>query len=81
MIQGNWVGDVADEVNEFGRDVRDLFVQGSGYPSLSVYVSYGHGDETLEARYGAGKIDRLRALKQEWDPHNVFAFNHGIRPS
>ena len=35
--------------------------------------------ETL-AIYGQAKVNRLAALKQEWDPDNAFRLNHNIAP-
>jgi hypothetical protein len=37
------------------------------------------GPEVTQAAYGA-KLDRLRALKRDWDPTNVFRLNHNIMP-
>lgn len=31
--------------------------------------------------YSARKLPRLRALKKEWDPENVFRFHHPISMS
>ncbi|PHH68711.1 hypothetical protein CDD82_335 [Ophiocordyceps australis] len=61
-----------------GNHLRQTFAQSSGYPHLSVYVSYAHGDEPLESIYGAEQLPRLAALKKEWDPSNVFAYNNPL---
>jgi FAD/FMN-containing dehydrogenase len=39
----------------------------------------GAGD--LKAAFGDEKLRRLVALKDEWDPENLFRSNHNIRPS
>lgn len=48
----------------------------------AVYVNYlgDEGDEGVRAAYG-GKYARLVALKNKYDPHNVFRMNQNIRPS
>jgi hypothetical protein len=48
----------------------------SGYDIQSTYVNYAHGDEPLEAMYGyePWRLERLRSLKQRYDPHGFF--NH-----
>lgn len=68
----------AEAIKDFGRQVRHLVSGTSGYDDMAVYVNYCHGDETLEQRYGADKLPRLRQLKQRWDPANVFRFHSGI---
>ncbi|KAK9794409.1 putative FAD-binding PCMH-type domain-containing protein [Seiridium cardinale] len=65
-------------IDSFGREVRDDFAATSGYPSLAVYINIAHGDESLEAIYGASKLPRLAALKRTWDPQNAFAFEKAL---
>ncbi|KAI1083648.1 Glucooligosaccharide oxidase [Whalleya microplaca] len=62
---------------EAAEAVRSDFVKTSGYDGLAVYVSYGHGDETLEQLFGSN-LPRLTQLKNEWDPDNVFRFYHAL---
>ena len=38
------------------------------------------GPEVTRASYGDVKLERLRALKREWDPENVFRLNHNVAP-
>ncbi|KAI1174461.1 FAD-binding domain-containing protein [Nemania sp. FL0916] len=68
---------VEQAANELGRSLRDEFASTSGFPDLSVYVSYAYGDEKLEQIYG-DNLRRLVALKKKWDPENVFRFNNGL---
>ena len=53
-------------------------------PSLTggTYVNFlsNEGDERVRAAYG-DKYDRLVALKDEYDPTNLFRLNQNIRPS
>jgi FAD/FMN-containing dehydrogenase len=37
--------------------------------------------EVTRSSYGDAKIERLRALKQAWDPTNVFHLNHNLEPT
>ncbi|QSZ36199.1 hypothetical protein DSL72_007325 [Monilinia vaccinii-corymbosi] len=69
---------VAGPSNALGLELRRDFAATSGYPDLSVYVNYAHGDETIEQIYGARKLPRLARLKKTWDPDNVFAFNNPL---
>jgi FAD/FMN-containing dehydrogenase len=49
----------------------------------SVYVNFlgEEGDERIRAAYGAAKYDRLKALKRNYDPDNVFRLNQNISPT
>jgi FAD/FMN-containing dehydrogenase len=49
---------------------------GGGYLN---YASEASADG-LETEFGAQRFDRLRAVKRQYDPSNVFRFNHNISP-
>ena len=49
---------------------------GGGYLNYAIDVS-----EDLESEFGADQLARLRAVKREYDPANVFRFNHNIVPA
>jgi hypothetical protein len=38
------------------------------------------GQEGVRRAYGAGQMARLTALKEHYDPHNIFHLNHNIPP-
>lgn len=51
-----------------------------------VYVNYlsqeaDEGDERLQAAYGPKKYQRLVALKNTYDPTNLFRLNQNIKPT
>jgi FAD/FMN-containing dehydrogenase len=51
--------------------------------SSGVYVNAltDEGPAGIQRAYGAGKLARLAALKDRYDPGNIFHLNHNIRPS
>jgi FAD/FMN-containing dehydrogenase len=52
------------------------------FVSGGVYLNFvGHeGDERIRAAYGDANLARLQAVKERYDPENVFRLNHNIRP-
>ncbi|KAK8216671.1 FAD-dependent oxidase [Phyllosticta capitalensis] len=79
MLQMTWSNaSAAESANAVAEELRSELVKSSGYPYHSVYVSYAHGDEPLESKFGASKLPRLAAMKKEWDPDNVFAYGAAL---
>lgn len=57
--------------------VRDM----EPFKTGGVYLNFTpDGDERLVDGFGAAKYERLVALKEKYDPSNIFRFNHNIRP-
>ncbi|KFA47134.1 hypothetical protein S40293_10205 [Stachybotrys chartarum IBT 40293] len=61
--------------------IRTEFVESSGYESLAVHVNLARAADSLESIYGADKLPTLAALKNTWDPDNVFRWHHGLPTS
>ncbi|KAL0265415.1 hypothetical protein SLS55_001382 [Diplodia seriata] len=79
MYGATWTDEsAADAANQKAQELRAGLAATSGYDDLVVYVSYAHGDETPEQIFGADKLPRLAALKEEWDPRNVFGFGNAV---
>jgi FAD/FMN-containing dehydrogenase len=60
---------------------RDFFAALEPHQT-SVYVNFlwEEGEERVREAYGAEKYDRLKALKREYDPDNLFRLNQNVRP-
>jgi FAD/FMN-containing dehydrogenase len=62
--------------------LRELVRDMKPFKTGGVYLNFSpDGDEHLLDGYGPRKIARLVALKDRYDPENLFRFNHNIRPS
>lgn len=61
-----------NKVDTFVKGLRSNLTNGCGNPDGSVYVNYARGGESKQAMYGAGKLPRLLALKNKYDPLNLF---------
>ncbi|KAI1128159.1 putative FAD-dependent oxygenase [Nemania abortiva] len=65
-----------DEAALIGSQLRDILHLSSGNKDLHVYVNYAYGNEEPENWYGyeQWRQQRLRDLKQKYDPHGRFSF-------
>ena len=46
-----------------------------------VYLNFTREEDRVRDAYGAEKYERLVALKDKYDPGNLFRLNQNIRPS
>jgi FAD/FMN-containing dehydrogenase len=78
-VHGRW-NDAADD-NRVVIWAREFFGAVAAYAAGSVYINFLTQDEGSRIReaYG-GNYDRLVQIKQQYDPDNLFRFNHNIRP-
>ena len=63
--------------------VRQSWANLQEFMTGGVYVNFMSNDEQerIEAAYGSAKYRRLVALKDKYDPHNLFRLNQNIRLS
>lgn len=84
-IYGVW--DEASDDEEEIAWVRGLYAAMEPHAAQGMYVNFQGaeaGSDPLErarSAYGAGKLDRLRAVKDRYDPDNLFRLNHNILPT
>src|ERR687889_554182 len=81
IIVGMWAEPAEDERNLSW--VRRLWEASRPFSSGGVYVNYQMGDEEYRVRaaYGPEKYERLVALKNKYDPTNLFRLNQNIAPT
>jgi hypothetical protein len=60
---------------EINSKIRDVLLKGTG-KRLKAYVNYARGDENEQAVYGyeRWRLEKLRRLKNEYDPYRRFSF-------
>ncbi|KKK15845.1 hypothetical protein AOCH_004102 [Aspergillus ochraceoroseus] len=61
---------------EFGDNLRQILLEGTDSDELHAYVNYASGDEGPESWYGyePWRINRLQALKAQYDPEEKFGY-------
>ena len=75
-----WTDPALDEANlAWVRDAMAI-VEPDLLPGRYINELSDAGPEVTRASYGDVKLERLRALKREWDPTNVFRLNHNVEP-
>lgn len=65
-------------VDAFCSSAIAQFQKTSGYPYLSTYENYAHGDEGPQSWYSATKLPRLAGLKRQYDPHRLFGYDKAV---
>jgi FAD/FMN-containing dehydrogenase len=83
-VVGSWTSPTDDEPNI--QWVRELWKAMQPFSSGGVYVNYlgqeaDEGPERVKAAYGSTKYERLVALKNTYDPTNMFRLNQNIKPT
>jgi FAD/FMN-containing dehydrogenase len=73
------------EPDEDGRQIETARAYSSALEPWKIgggYLNYATeaSADGLETEFGAERFERLRAVKREYDPSNVFRFNHNIAP-
>ncbi|EJT81181.1 hypothetical protein GGTG_01165 [Gaeumannomyces tritici R3-111a-1] len=65
---------------ELVREAREVWNAGAPGLKPASYVNYANGDEPLEPMYGyePWRLQRLRALKRQYDPHGRFSYYNPI---
>ncbi|SLM38140.1 FAD-binding, type 2 [Lasallia pustulata] len=65
---------ITNVVNKWCESARDSLQATAGYDSLHVYQNYAH-NEPIQSYYGyePWRLEKLMALKREYDPHGFFS--------
>jgi FAD/FMN-containing dehydrogenase len=82
IIVGMWADPAEDE--QTIAWVRRLWEALRPFSSGGVYVNYmmgNEGEDRVRAAYGPEKYERLVALKNKYDPTNLFRLNQNITPT
>lgn len=79
-VHGRWT-DPADDARCIAW-ARDFFAAAKPYSAGSVYINFITQDEAGRIREAYGQnYDRLVQAKNQYDPRNLFRFNHNIPPT
>jgi FAD/FMN-containing dehydrogenase len=81
-IQASWVD--PEESDEHIQWTRDFWTALQPFSTGGVYVNFlseDEGEDRVRAAYGAVKHERLVALKNKYDPTNLFRMNQNIKPT
>ncbi|KAL2194466.1 hypothetical protein P885DRAFT_71238 [Corynascus similis CBS 632.67] len=67
------------DIEDLPKRLRDTVAATAGTPvQHATYVGFSHGDESAEAIWSGRNLNRLRALKREYDPQGLFSWYHPI---
>ena len=81
-VEANWEDPERDDVNVSW--VRDCLADMRQFSDGSVYLNFPgfleDNDETMETTFGSA-YERLVALKDDYDPTNLFSLNQNVKPT
>jgi FAD/FMN-containing dehydrogenase len=84
-IYGFWQDPADDErLVAFAREAYSMmkpFAAQGEYVNFLAAADLDHAADTTRRAYGDIKYQRLVALKDQYDPHNLFRLNHNVAPS
>lgn len=66
-------------VTNWSISQRDKFQAVSGFTDEHIYVNYAIGDEGPAAWWSEANLPKLRHLKAQWDPHNLFGRGYPLQ--
>jgi tRNA pseudouridine synthase 9 len=68
--------EVENEAVEFGDQLRDIILKGTGSDNLHSYVNYASGNEGPRAWYGwePWRLEKLQKVKRKYDPEGKFSY-------
>ncbi|KAG8416249.1 hypothetical protein J3458_006845 [Metarhizium acridum] len=68
--------DLDKKAGDLGNQLRDILHKASGLCNVRAYVNYAYGNENPKVWYGSAtwRQDRLKALKDKYDPSGKFSF-------
>ena len=80
-IIAGWQDSADDEVNVAW--VKDLGAKMKDYATGGAYLNYlaEEGEDRVRAAFGSDTYERLQALKDRYDPANLFRLNQNIKPT
>jgi Berberine and berberine like len=80
---GMWMEPDAESERRNVAWARDLAQAVAPHTVPGVYLNYtsDQGEERVRSTYGPEKYERLVALKDKYDPGNLFRLNQNVRPS
>jgi FAD/FMN-containing dehydrogenase len=79
---GTYDPDKFDDVREWVRDTIEAArrLDGAGGTYLNFSGDDTTDEQVLQQQFG-GNLDRLRAIKRQYDPDNLFRINNNIKPA
>jgi FAD/FMN-containing dehydrogenase len=77
-IVGLWHDPAQDELHT--AYVREFSAALAPFSAAGVYVNFTAEADMTDVTYSRAKLERLRAVKREFDPTNLFRLNQNVRP-